>query len=1631
MSQLPGVSKDNNGNWIITGVQERNISQTQADYEDLLKATQQSIGTEGNNALQMLRTNPQMSSGLVTALAKNGALPQNKLVATMAQIDATTRAQRELDAQKEAQRISTEKFNNTLRGKLWTGFKGVTRNAFLVPQAVFEGLGGLVRNAKESVDIATGDIKAMTQGDLDWITGQPTDPTKTRTDLGLKEADILDSLNPVRQLRQTTIYQALKQYVNEGRIDLGAGFVASEEIGAGFLAREEQKKIAKVTYTVDGEKYDRPFSVFDPVTYIITQGDIESDNARLITAIGDLGVMIATDPFIAISKIRKAKEAAQLAMQTTKGIESAKNIQRLAFLDSQLEENVAAVRQAFDDVKFASSATKADKEKVFQSLLDEQLKIADEADNLVYSPNAIADFLNSPKGIAMLDVLADMDFKQVYLLGKSRGRQGGFTVNQAKALAAASTREEVMAALAPGIAGGEIVANVLEEGTKAGRAIRATGAQAAVLGSKIAPNPVKIVAGKTAAVTSGVVGRGAAYVAKMPWMAKMTEEVNRSLNTVVGNGKFVHSEDIDNLVNTVINYGSAAKLSTETIDDLVNTIVNADDYANAGYVASARLFDEILRANIDKKFIDEKKLKELTRVFENGRSEMGNYWTQHHIRGAKLDYIMVDGKKVTISGPHVDSELLNSAVYFPPLKDILNTISLANRYLKLGKIKDPLDWFSNNLWKKIVLVRPAYVIRNIAEEQIRVLASGHISFFNSPITAMGMWLGRETSSNPVRRMLATLDPYKHTVTDESFKLGSAADEFSIETAAHDMAFDYIKMLQERGISSFDSDLNKVTTMRGYEVREFGHPRWWDGLANEIRILRESTAARAVLMTKPGEEAAAIDYLLRGNGKKDWDKFVNAQPVANRDFWRSEDGLRAYLFTGKNADGQDVSLAMRIFQVAGRDGMSSTAIRSLILTGKFEVDGVSIIVPTSLDSAANSLRNADEIEKTGRSVKDMNQEFAAALRKSFDGEGNWDGIVYKVPKTEVAFNAKENPFNSIPRWFFNTAVKFEKQSTMGPEWRQSYWDAIRSIAPALDADAVGSLQSVATKSLSPLRSWDGRPIGAKNKVWEALNSAKGKGSFTKEEAHQYASTIANKRVADLFYDASRKRLLAHQVRLIAPFAQAWANTIGTWSKLAANNPYEVYKISKGLGWLSSPASSSIYSATDAKDFYDPNQGFFYRDPETGERRFFVPFMSTGLNFLSNVTGMKGLSTQGPAAFSTTPQSFNFAFASGSIMPGFGPGMTMPITVLDKLGFNPLNLLPPLMRDRVNKVLFPFGETDVSQGFLEGIFLTPNYKRLLAPFGPEAGYASAFAPSLNYLATSGDYNLDDTGDQQRLLKDADRFAKTFTMFRGLFGFMSPFPLTMEGLTTKDDGSTALSASLYKDFRDLEVAAGGDRNKAYADFLDLYGPNYIFAIIGYSSGTPTNLMSYELLRDNPDVADKYPDTYGYIYPGGGLSQEMMRWEKKRGNRTVLKKDEIIEKVTRIRYFAAKDRLMTRSAVEGWTKDQYDESLSNLSASYAARGLSITTDYFKDARIKSQLNAILDDERFLDSDAVQGLRDYMYLRKIALERAGRDPNSTLAVKGAESQRIWLAGEANRILASNPEFQKFFYAFFKSELEG
>ena len=1619
MSQ-PTVKKNPDGTWTITGVQERTLTQTQSDYEDVLKASQLLTGQEGDNARRLIVNNPELSGGVLASLSKYGAVPDNRLVKTLADIDAQTRAQRELDSFKEAQRIANEKFNQKFRGRLWSGIKGVVRGVTTIAEAPFELISASARTLKEDVDAAV-------RGDINFWTRQPTDPTKSREDLGL-------SSGPGSIINQLKIGQVAKQLVNERRIDLGAGFFPSEETGAGFAARRAKLDVAAVNVKVGNRTYQRPFSIFDPVVNAITFGNADTGYGSVMTAIGDLLFGIKTDAFIVYGRMKNAAKEAERVARTGKGAKAAKAAQQKAMLDAQIEELDKLVVQAKKDLDEAVGPAAASKKEAFIEALNARTQKSDEYDNIVYDPNEIAGFLSSSMAAPAIDALAEItDWKQIWRLGKARGGRGGFNVEQAKAIAAAGSREEVLNALAPYVAGGKVSAGVLDDTTAAGKQIDR------LINSKLE-------AGRAAQVVDKVRGLGASAFRKMPFYTRVANaysaiergagKVKTAYGTIVPVGKAIHSADKDSLIDAIYSYGRITNVAEAKLDELADIVAMTDDASEAGITASARLFDEIYAANVKNPDLDPELLKEVTRIFRNGNKQMGLYWAERHAAGAKLDYIMQGNKKVTITGPHLDSEYLNSVVYFPDARELLNAISFVNKLKFAGKspekIKESLDYATNTIWKRIVLVRPAYIMRNIAEEQIRVLGTGHVSFFNNPLMAMGMWLGRDGGPK-WKAVLNKMDPFRHTVTDETFKLSTAAEELFAEELAHDVANSYIQFQSARSASGIDNDVRTAVTFAGFIPRDYGHPRWWEGLANELRVLSNSVAGRAVARTGPTvqNQKATVDFLLRGGGKAEWDQFARLQKPEIRDWLKSDEGAMAYLFTGVDEQGRATSLYARIEEATGRGGEGSQALKNLIAYGKLESPGLNLQIPKGKQGAENSVRNAAAMAEGRKVLKDANQEFADQLKNAFEGRGNWEGLSMAIPESEYKTLGRQRGWLSrISDSFFDIATSLEKTTTMGPEWRQSYWDAIYDISGALDADAVARLSGVAKKSLTPLQSWKGEPIGKQHAVWKAFKNAKGDGNITADEAHEYASMVASKRTADLFYDASRKRLLFHQLRLIAPFGAAWEDTLRRWSQLALENPLQVYTIQKGLQWLTKPESSALYTFTDAEDYYDPNQGFFFTDPLDGQRKFFIPFVGTGLNFMSNLFGGQGLQAQGPYAIAATPQSLNFAFSSGSIMPGVGPGLQVALQALDGVGANPLDLAPKGLRDTIDKIVFPFGEPDLRSGVVEA-FLPGNWRRIMAAFpGQEASYAAAFAPVMNYLASGGNYNLNDMEDQAQLMKDTDKFAKWFTVFRGLFGLASPFPFNPQGLTTLDDGNTVLSTALYNDFKQLELESGGNPNKAYADFLDLYGPEAIFAIINTSAGAPTNLMTYELILREPEVVDIYPDTYGFAYPNGGFSQEMYRWQRRAGNKNKFTSQELIQRATSLRYYAADDRLMTRLVAGDLSEEEYEEARKNLRDTYIKAGLTITTDPYKKARVREQLRQMAYDTRFADSDAVEGLRDYLYLRDEALKAAGIT-NDSLAKQSALPQREWLAGQAKQILERNPEFYKFYYRFFKEELEG
>ena len=1612
----PNIKKDANGNYIIVGFEGNKFSQQQLDYADIEQQAAILNGPQGDDLRRTISLNPNASAGVITGLYKNGSIGSSKLVDAFAEVDRQSKAAKEKQEIQKAQDEANSNFKKSLFGvpyNIWKTIKGATRvgftTAFAPVEAVVNTLGNVIGS------IATG-----AKGDAIW-----------------------------EGIDQTYAVQAIKQYIETGEVDLGEGFFANEQSGVGFKVREEKLKFGKIkvldgegnqVLDKDGNPLYRPYSPIDPISYFMTGGDLESGTARLINAVGEIGLMIYSDPVTKVSKAKRAYDQIKKSEAYAKGRASSKDLQRLTILETQLANEADDVAKAFEDLGLVEKVVTAglpvaDSEllkfqKAYNDAVSNKLKLSEEQQKIQKGIDykAIETFVNGRSAKPILDEIAQIDDPLRLMDITRRSGKPGFTYTQASALANAKTKEEVMGVLAGYIAEGQVIQNVLESGTAVSRSM-----------ARIYKGPV----GKPA---QAVAGWGAKGIKKLPFAEKVYNDLSSRWNNYIPKqGTLIHYNDKDALAETVIDFGRALKVDEGTLRNLVSGIVNNPDTRVSAYQASARVFDEVFKANapaFEKAGISTEKLKDLTRLFTKEADEQSKYWANMHRNGAEINFMSVGGKKYDYNGPHLESERLNSMIYFPPPVELLKEIGKLNRFSGKvikgkysGAVIDKVDLFTSNYWKRVVLTRPAYIIRNIGEEQVRMFLSGNISFYNNPMAAIAMAMGKD--SGPAwRRVLNSQDKFRHNVFGKDIK-SSPADELTNETLAINAKYSYGKLMDETNSLS-RGEINKFAVSDGYELALYGNDRWFAGLANEIRKLGLDSNARLVAGTKPGGEQQAVARLLSGE-YPGWDRFLaGIKNPETRDFLKTPEGAMAYLFTGLDDQKRAVSLRARIEQAAGQDGPAAQTIIQLIAKGFVETAGYSIKIPKPSDEAINAIKNSKEMSAGKKAVKDVNNEFAEQLKTVFNGQGNWDNIPYLVPKTTVTSGSKTlNKFTEVSDKFFDISVKFEKVFAMGPEWRQKYWEAVTDVIYAADSTALTSIKAAAPKSLNPLLSADGKTkIGLKHVYWGQAKKAKGDGTMTLDEIHQYAELVASRHVKELFYDASRKRLLWHQLRLVAPFGQAWENVLTKWSELAFNRPAQVYKVARGLDFLNSPKSSALYEITDAKSYYDPNQGFFFNNPQSGERQFFVPFMASGMNFLTNLT--KGeLSTSGPQGAKGSPQSFNFALGSG-IFPGFGPGVTLPVATLNTAGVDPLSPLPFGVRTRVEEFLFPFGAPNLKTPYgITAALTTNNIARITAGFlNWEEGYASAFGPTINYLASGGDYNLDILEDQNRLMKDADKFAKWFAITRGLFGMVSPVAISPEDLVKDKTGNTLLASALYNDFKQLEKAAGGDKQKAYADFLDLYGPEQVFALIGTWGSkdkgyAPTNLLTYKLLIENPGIEKEYSDIYGYLYPNGGLSQQLIKWNAISGKTERLSTQQIMDRATQIRYAAAKDRLLTRSVAEGWTSKYTDAAVSSLRDSFVTIGLKQDSfDFTKEDRTLNQLRRAAQDKRFLNSEAVAGVRDYMALRDKVLEVNGKKPNDSLKRKGFETQRIFLAEQAAEIIKRNPDFQKIFYSFFKYELE-
>lgn len=986
-------------------------------------------------------------------------------------------------------------------------------------------------------------------------------------------------------------------------------------------------------------------------------------------------------------------------------------------------------------------------------------------------------------------------------------------------------------------------------------------------------------------------------------------------------------------------------------DPVERTAVTRNAFTETFTEISRKLIDDIEASGVAKTLFkgesgqkrkDEiiRRIRNSTTLYLNGQLRDLRDMRERAAYGADVQkFVNGDGTTYKMPDLLLETEIADGFIGLPGVDewaDGLSRITLAvDRFATTESARKAAMKIYDNFFRTSLLVfRGAYLIRNLAEMQVRIFLNGHDSAFKDPATMLAMTvmderysrklakyqseydaaaaklfddLGRKATEDEVKaivgqaprqsKLVSSFNRYQNTILDTKFNTG--LDE--ARAVANDVEDYYARIRLAHSLT--DPRVYNTAVRQGWREVEYGSTNFTAGWANELIMLERSGVARLVAGDPNSQQFESIvngafvqdaqrrvaRELMFGKQHEGTRRVLIAADDEYKKILANEDAVLEYLFLGQN------SVFNRIRTYTNAD----PRLLDFIRTGNLKYGANQTFRPRGY---------ADPSEK----IKD----FRFVLDRHFTGdewENHFKSGNVKVPFMETIDGDKSS--NLVNR-FFQISNSIERIGAVGPEFRMAYWDRIAELAPGVRGSDVERALAAARTTLRPIQNVTGKQIGKSHPAWAALEKAKSNGTdgyFTLDEIHELAMAHAADVATGLFYDAARRNNFWWQLRLIFPFGQAHGNTLATWSQLAAKQPLNIYKAQRLFNALQESGSSAIYEAgqslgplsaygQNAPGFNmwekDSSGGFFYQN-EYGDSTFVFPWagraLGMGTEILARINGIDtGVALpEAEIPIEAGATSLNLALGGDSIAPGVSPFVGIPLNA-GPLSDNEL-------ASRTRGVLMPFGDRTASESVAAAWVqkLLAGTAALPVVGGPISSFVGNLTPSLKnkyitdaatILATSGNYPNFATNPEQarRLQEDTGSLAAALLLTTGLVQNVlpaAPMPspnVNLAGdefLGAKEDATTSQYAigMLNSYFQQYMVRSGFDKTAALEEWVKDFGPAALFAIVG-DWNSFTKRPTSEALRwaqDNPDIAKSHMEIFPYFFPGGDPSDiEALRW-------------------------------------------------------------------------------------------------------------------------------------------------------------
>ena len=1030
-------------------------------------------------------------------------------------------------------------------------------------------------------------------------------------------------------------------------------------------------------------------------------------------------------------------------------------------------------------------------------------------------------------------------------------------------------------------------------------------------------------------------------------------------------------------------------------------------------------------------------------------------------------------ERLTMISPGAMVEMADDVMLLPDFRELralTGNMAFARKSKTLDGVRILTEYTQNEIWKPLTLATGGYMMRNAMDAQTRMAMGGLSNAFTDPVDFI-MWAMRrkgkfDITGNEFDNVIGkevsefrpglekfhealTYDLYRHmedsaTAKERMFRTGSfSLVERGTNRDAHTSAYvfnlgqifrDPVMNRMSRIFSASESQTDRLNKVKEWLTSPAGRDQaksFREYLQNGVKFSDPATGRNGFINL--GEEIpddvlyawvdkllnSRVETIVRGDAELRIVAGYNRVPLT-----KLVDG-KVTLFGREVIDAADVNFAKDLRE---GDGEVGSIIRLFDGDGD-EYEGIIVAKRTTkaveYDTAFGISEPGEKLiiqpVHTGEAFE--GEVGSKALQGLINAKGDEGRLAQIVKRPEMAMAKDPNistEFQSLRRkmvdfFFVSINGKATQVLEKSPVFRQFYFKEVLDTAELLNPTEARKLLNDIVKRAEDEGMKPARYVGNKETLKRLADIAAdttSKATGTVDELDGYAKAVALNQTKDLLYNASQKSNLEDMLRIVIPFGGAWREVLTTYAVKMAEDPTRIRRAQLVFDG-GRKFDSGLLGGQEG-------QGFFYKDPVTGEYSFNFPASGWISELLTGVNAPM----QAPVK--------RLSIGLG-VLPSIGPVAQIAAS----------KIIPDTPTfDNVMSILLPYGRKE-SVGFVPmwakrmGEAWNANTQNL------QSVYGNTYVDVLRALSTSGEYDLSDPEEKEKLIADATSKARVLTGLRALGQFFGPTSPSPEFLIETESGDM-YATQLVKEFQKLQDpnsigadGVAGNYDTAVERFLEIYGNDALLYLSNKTESVAGGLEASEQFgdweRENSKLFSKYADVAGFMAPGGDdFSFEVWSRQVTSGKRRRLTDREIIDaaqyKAASAQYRTLREKLPANpsEAQRTWLR-QWRVQLNKEYPGFPVVAQFNPGEF--PAKI-AQMENMVNEPSLADNDVAQALKQYLDARKKAIASAVAGGYASLESNAAAPLRDWLANIGVALKQETPEFARIYERLLSYEVE-